>query len=659
MPAQTIDRKCHYLRRNATSRRPEYIVFVDGESYIDPIHEHADVHTFRLGWACLCHYTPDQGLHVHGWHRITDPVTFWNTLAPIAYETQQLYVVSHNIDYDARVLHAFTVLPGIGWTPDYIILADSCHFFTFKCDTASISLLDNLNYWHTTLEEIGKDLGIPKMHVDFETCTDDELSIYCKRDVEILVQLWQYWLDFLDKHDLGNWAITTSGQAWNAYRHRFMPCKIAIHNRADAIRLERESYKGGRCECWKLGKFTGETFYKLDVNGLYAHVMRTYPSPQKLVKIVVDVDPAYLRKLLDRYLCIADVYVETWEPVYPIQLNGYNVFPIGTFRTCLTTPELQHALDNGHIRGIGEVAIYQANHLFKGYIDYLTPLRQTYKDAHDLTRSNMCKLLRNALYGKFGQRGYSQEILGDAPLDVVKVTRWIDGETGEKCCDWTFGGKTIRQYYKGEADDSFPAIASHVAAHGRMILWNYAILAGLDHVYYADTDSLIVDETGYHNLKPHVDPAKLGELKLESCTQCLEIIARKSYVFGQDRTIKGIKKNARQDDDGRWHQTQFTSLKWAFGTGDLDDVITYDVTKEEHATLYHGTVDPDGNIKPASLGLDSEHVAAVIAPPSDHLWTWWIDPVWFETLSTRSPAYYLPRWYWDALRDEPTAPLIF
>lgn len=659
MPNPTIDRSCHWLRKNPTARRPEWILFVDGESNLDPIHDKADLHTFRLGWACLCHYTPDQGLHVHEWYKIDDPLDFWHTCCAFAMKVKQLYIVSHNIDYDARVLHGFTALPGIGWPPDYVILSDSCHFFTFKADKCKISLLDNLNYWQLPLDEIGKEFGIPKMHVDFATCTDDELSIYCKRDVEILVKAWQYWLAFLDEHALGNWAITTAGQAWNAYRHRFMPVKIGIHNRADAIRLERDSYYGGRCEIWKLGRFLGGPFYKLDVNGLYSYAMREYPNPQKLVKIVVGRNPRQISKLLERYLCIADVYVDTDQPVYPIRIEGYNVFPVGCFRTCLTTPELIYALEHEHVKAIGEIALYEPKHLFKGFIGYFTPLRQKYKTTGDTGRSLLCKMIRNSLYGKFGQRGYEQEIIADAPLDVVHVTKWVDSETGETCTDWTFGGKTIRQTYKGESEDSFPGIASHIAAHGRMILWEYAQLAGRNHIYYADTDSLIVNQAGYDTLTPWIDPLKLGYLKVETQTDDLEIIAKKSYKMGKDRTLKGIKRNALRMPDGKWKQTQFTSLKWAFEHGDLEDVITYEVEKREIATVYHGTVDDKYNVLPPEVSPDINDVAAVVMPETHYAWTWWIDPLWFCSLSPKRPTPRLPDWYLSALQEEPIAALHF
>lgn len=644
MPNATIDRRCHWLRKNKSDKRPEILVFVDVESDLSAINEHAEEHAFRLGWACACRYTRDSGLRVLGWHKIVDPVSFWDTIAALAAQHKETYIVSHNIDYDARVLRAFSILPATGWDPAYMILANSCRFFSFQADKNRINLLDNMNYWQLSLAELGKEFGITKMDVNFDTCTDDELSVYCHRDVEILVKVWQFWLEFLDEQRLGDWAITTAGQAWNAYRHRFMPCKIGIHNRKDAIDLERDAYKGGRCEVLKVGDFPGQQFYKLDVNGLYAYCMQNYEYPQKLVKVIVDVTPQYLSELLERYLAVADVIVNTDEAVYCIQLRGFNVFPVGTFRVTLTTHELQYAIERNHLVAIGQVAIYEKAPLFKRFIEFWTPLRQQYKVAGDTGRSLLCKMVRNSLYGKFGQRGYKQSVIADADRDKVAVTRWIDAETGQKCVDWTFGGKTIRQVYTGEGKDSFPAVAAHVAANGRLVLWDYMQKCGLGNIWYVDTDSLIVNQAGYDNLAGWIDPVQLGCLKIEGTATDLVITAKKSYQMGDKRVLKGIRKNAVQQADGRWAQTQFTSLKWAFSHGDLDNVLTYEVKKQEHGTLYHGMVDEKGNVTPPLLGVDVPTIISLVTPQSHFLWTWWVEPFWLGSLNLQDHYQALPRW---------------
>lgn len=645
MPTKKIERPCHWLRCNRKSKRPDLLVFVDTEATLTPIRAEADAHTLRTGWACLARYIPYHGLDVIGWHKITDPVQFWHYISQIAAKHKDTYVIGHNISYDARLLHAFSIIPGIGWTPSYIILAKSCFFVTFKANKNRLNLLDNMNIWDCSLADIGRSLGRPKIEIDLATASDEEITQYCHRDVEILVEAWRYWLEFLDRHQLGDFAITIAGQSFNAFRHAHMHHKIGIHNNAEAIALERASYKGGRCEVFRTGDFQLGPYYKLDVNGLYAYCMRAYPVPRKLVKVISDISIEYLNKLLKDYLVIAAVILDTDQPHYPYTLDGYNVFPTGVFRAALTTWDLINAINNNHIRAIGPVALYEPAPLFREFIDHFTPLRQQYKAAGDLARSQLCKMIRNALYGKFGQKGHKQQKIGTAPLDMVKVRRYIDGETGRTAEDWTFGGVTIRQTSDGEAFDSFPAIASHVAAAGRCVLNEYIATAGKGNVYYADTDSLFVNQAGYNNLKEHLDQMELGCLKVEATSPNLIIQAKKNYIFGGKHVHKGIRHNAEKTKEGGWRQTHFTSIKWGFNNGTLDDVITYSVVKHDKTMLTHGRVGMSGKVYPPRLTLDRDQVSEIVKPIDPSRWDWWVYVPWLQSLYSRKRNPVLPSWF--------------
>ncbi|GAG93072.1 unnamed protein product, partial [marine sediment metagenome] len=159
-------------------------------------------HTLRLGWAALAHYTPEDGLQVSEWIEFKDPLQFWQWVFVISAEHEQIYIVAHNISYDARLLKAFSMLPANSFAPEYAIMSQSCIFFTFQSDKQKIHLLDNSNYWQISLEALGKEFRVAKGKIDFETATDAELSVYCKQDVSVLVTIWQFWLAFLDEHDL-------------------------------------------------------------------------------------------------------------------------------------------------------------------------------------------------------------------------------------------------------------------------------------------------------------------------------------------------------------------------------------------------------------------------------------------------------------------------
>lgn len=631
MTKDGLDRRAHWLSRNKLSKRPEVILFLDAEAAIDQRSEKLQEHKFRLGAGTLCAYSPEKGLESVESRDFLDEIELWNWTSELSPQYKDLLIVAHNIDYDARLCRAFFYLPRLGWTPSYCVMCRSCTLFVFERGKHKITLLDNMNLWNSSLEQIGEGLGLPKLKVDFAAATDEELLTYCRRDVKILVRLWQEWFRFLDKHDLGSFGITAAKQAFNGYRHRFMPVKIGIHNNAVAASLAREAYHGGRTECFFVGQAPPGTYYKVDANGLYAAMMSWYPMPHKLVKVIQNVTPEYLDHLLDRYLCIAEVVVEAKQPVYVRKIGGRNAYPTGTFFTTLTTPELQVARINDEIRGVGRVALYEPANLFADYVGYFTPLRKKYRDRGDVAGSRMCKLLRNSLQGKFGQIGHKQEIVSDAPLDKIGVRRWLDAESGRSCVDWTFGGRVIRQYDEGEPWDSLPSIPSHVAAYGRIYMWSLIELAGREHVFYCDTDSLIVDQAGYDALTGMVDPGKLGYLKLEGTAEELEIGAKKDYRFGDLRTLKGIKDNAVELVPNLFEQWHFTTIRYAFAAHNLDGVTLHRVQKQVRRGRIAGTVGKNGWVRPPHLHLNPQDLFTYLADQAqDRVWVWEFDDRWVK-----------------------------
>ncbi|GAH27508.1 unnamed protein product [marine sediment metagenome] len=626
-----LERRCHWLSKNKTERRPEAILFLDTEARIDARQERIQEHSFRLGVGCFCTYSQESGLEEQEWrdlHRLKD---LWRWVLSLSDEHDKLIIIAHNMDYDSRLCRAFFYLPRMGWEPTYAIMARTCSMFVWKLADREIMLLDNMNWWPTSLKQLGDSVGLPKMQIDFETATDDELFPYCRRDVEILVKLWKEWFAFLDEHHLGSFGITVAKQAFNAYRHKFMPCHIGIHNRKDAVELARRAYKGGRSECFFVGKPPAGTYYKVDVNSLYATMMKWYPMPCKLYKVIQNVTPKYLDYLLNHWLCIADVILDAKTPAYVKRISGRSCYPAGTFLTSLCTPELELARINDEIVGVGQVALYESADLFTDYVDFFTPLRAQYQEKGDTARANMCKLLRNALQGKFGQRGYKQEVIGDAPIDLVHKKTWLNSETGENCVDYTFGGKVIRQYQGGEPWDSLPAIPTHISAYGRMYMWSLMQQARVEHVFYTDTDSMIVDQEGFDNLAGVIDPGRMGYLKVEGVTDDLEINARKDYRFGDLRTLKGIKDSAVELSPGLYSQWHFTTMRGAFHSQDLDGIVVYEVEKQIRYGAVAGTVGPDGWVRPPHLTLSPDTLLTYLADyERDRLWVWEFEPRWLS-----------------------------
>ncbi|GAI03186.1 unnamed protein product, partial [marine sediment metagenome] len=240
----------------------------------------------------------------------------------------------------------------------------------YKKTSKTILILDNMNYFVASLAALGAQVGCNKLPIDFAKCTDQELSEYCKRDVEILLKTWHQYFAWFIENDLGNFGVTISSQSFNTFRHRFMPSDIFIHNRRYVLNLERESYFGGRTECFKLGNFSTGKYYYLDVNSMYPSVMRGGWYPVKYSGYPLKCTPQRLKFLLSKCCIVARVRINTKKPIVPVRKKLKVIFPVGKFEAVLSTPELKLALEENVIEEVISVAKYEREKIFKSFIDF-------------------------------------------------------------------------------------------------------------------------------------------------------------------------------------------------------------------------------------------------------------------------------------------------
>ncbi|GAH24398.1 unnamed protein product, partial [marine sediment metagenome] len=199
-----------------------------------------------------------------------------------------------------------------------------------------------------------------------------------------------------------------------AYLFRHYQNKIYIHNNEQAIELERDSYRGGRTECFYLGELKDGNYYIVDVNSLYPFVMRNNLYPVKYVKQTHKPTLPIISRFLKDKSVIARALVDTDEPVYAVR-RGRTIFPIGRFWVTLTTPELLYALEHNHLIKVERAVIYEQANIFKTYVDRFYKLRQEFKTAGVAEYEELCKKMLNSLYGKFGQKAEVWEKIGDCP----------------------------------------------------------------------------------------------------------------------------------------------------------------------------------------------------------------------------------------------------
>jgi len=387
--------------------------------------------------------------------------------------------------------------------------------------------------------------------------------------------------------------------------------------------LERESYSGGRTEAFFIGEYVGHVGH-FDVNSLYPSVMRGnlfpgafyFEEPKgKWTMSKYKQTKEYGRDI------IAQVIVETDEPVYPYHGNERLVFPVGRFPTVLCGPELDYAMAHGHIQEWGKVQVYHMAELFTAYIDEFYHLRLRYLAEGDDFRAMMCKVgLLNSLYGKFGQRTSDWEETkakyGEGFNDGIFYI--ADAETGKKIRYRKVGDRVeSRSKVRDESWGANCAIASYVTSYARMKLWNGVLAAGgLQEVFYIDTDSLFLTKQGEDNLSNSglCDGGETKELGLwhpEESQDGITIWGAKDYVFGEERKIKGIRKKAVEiayDIETKtpnvFEQLQFVSLKGALNGGHPNEMRIKTIRKELSRVYTKGKVTSTGRIEPLVLPRD-------------------------------------------------------
>lgn len=627
-------RNPHRLYPTKGTERPTRVLFVDTETNQKFIPPDTIKHTLRLGYAQFTRTRRGEYLRPQSEHVITNLKEFWRYVESCCPERSRLYLVSHNLHFDLPVLHAFTELPALGWELTQFYTKGMVSIYKWRKGTRHLVALDNGNYFAGKLEKWGTKIGFPKLEIDFDAASDEKLLTYCKRDVEIMVKLWRLWLEFLDAHDCGSFRMTTSSTAFNTYRHRFMSADIYIHDQPRAIDLEREGYSGGRVECWYQGELNHRRFYYIDFNSMYGSVMHDYEYPCALWRVSAGASLATLDRLLNKYCVVARVDLNTTEPHFVAKINrktgeilkpgdanrtgekihhnARTVYPIGKFRTTLTTPELRLALDNDWIGKVYQLAYYERAPLFRDYVEYFYALRLQYQNAGQDGFAAICKLLINGLYGKFGQRGIHSEIIGTSEPNQISIEYCFDMDTGVTYDIISLAGNVFKFWQEGESYHSFPAIAAHVTAQTRLKLYRFYQMIPKGHCFYCDTDSLIVDDIGLLHLQAYLHPTELGKLKIEQTSDWLRIHAPKDYEMQGRSKTKGVKSDAVQIAPNEYRQLQWRKLRTMIRSGELDDYTARQVTKRLERKINFGVLAPSGLVLP--FALDGVQIAAGVLP---------------------------------------------
>jgi hypothetical protein len=527
---------------------------------------------------------------------------FWSFVASVTHGRRETYMYAHNWSFDWPVLNGFASMTSLGYRLLSIVDASPPVILRYSNGREKITVIDTLNYYRTSLADIGIAVGLPKLSIDIDNVTVEQLTPYCRRDVEIVELAVIRLIQYLSENNISRLTHTVSSIALSAFIRRFCRYDIMIDGDVKRVKIARSSYFGGRTECFRLGAYSGK-FFLIDVNSMYPYVMRNHDYPVKAFAVWKRVRVSDLGVLCEKYCITALVKVSTNIPVFPVKIGGKTCFPIGEYLTYLSTPEILYGIENDLISEVVCVVAYQKARIFEDYVDYFYSQRQRHKQAGNETYQEFDKKLLNTLYGKFGQIGLEWV---ETDLQARgQCGRWtiIDNVAGKSVSYMEIEGVVYESKRESESRDSSPSIAAHVTAHARMHLQYTMDFVGSGHYYYCDTDSLLLDRHGYEKIKDSLNKTTLGAWSLKGQYDKIDIRGLKDYKFGDEERIKGINRKAVRVSNGLYSQLQFSSLKGAIRSGDTTHPTIRRIEKRLKRKYDKGRVSQEGLVTPLVIGI--------------------------------------------------------
>ena len=602
----SINRKCHCLKREKTLAMPRHLIFFDTETEQEKLDNGSIRQRLKLGWACYVRRGYGRNLETRQYHFFRSALSFWQFVFKHTERKRKLWLLARNLVFDFTIVEGWKYLRQAGFKLKFFHDDGTTSIISVRGKYGSIVFLDIMNWFVESLAKTGERIGIPKLKIDFDTCPDYLLSIYCKRDVEIEVENFKRFIEFLEANSISRLCYTRGSTAMAAYLFRHYHNRIYIHNNKEAVDLERDSYRGGRTECFYLGELNDEQYYIVDVNSLYPYVMRNNFYPVKYLRLVQNVKVVSLRNEIRTKAIIAKVLIDTDEPVYAVRRER-TIFPVGRFWVTLTTPELKYALEHNHLVKVKQAVIYEQADIFKSYVDRFYKLRQEFKASGVAEYEELCKKMLNSLYGKFGQKADIWHKIGECPREPDRVEIcYMRSENNPKAIRYLLGEIFELTGYE-ECFNSFPAIPAHVSAYARLYLWQLMKQVGEGNYFYCDTDSLIVNEVGLCNLQNQIDKGRLGGLKIVESTNRLIIRGLKDYSTETKQVVKGIRRNAIELSEGVYEQEQWPSFKGLLRTGEANTYEVKKVVKVLDRKYTKGHLNSDGSIEPLFLGEPDDY----------------------------------------------------
>jgi len=572
----------HRLGRPGAARSPDRIVVLDTET--TPIPEgDGERHVLRLWAATLIRrhgVDPDrprlEDADGRTGEELADRIDAW---AP---RDGSLWVVAHNLAFDLAVTELPLRLIRRGWRLTESALTADSPWARLARERSRITLADTWSWLPTSVEDLGRLVGEPKVPLPDWSADDDAWLRRCRTDVAITASAYLACLDWWDAEGLGAWGITGPSTGWTSYRARAVGQVPTIDPDPAARAFEMRAVTGGRREVRSLGLAPAQLVADIDLLTAHLTAMGNLGLPRRRI--------ARFERLREDHPFVsggpadvlAEVEVEVAAPRYPLPTAAGVVYPSGRFRTVLAGPEIREARARGELRGIGPGYVYAVSIHMSEWARWLAGLLDARSEVPGPVKL-MAKHWSRCVPGKWASRT-------GATIDRVPDPR--PGWLVERAALMPEGRPADLLVVEGErwtivrdewADHAFPAVLAWIQAATRVALSR--LLDALGHGWLAcNTDGVLVDVDDVlakygRELEPRRsnEAARLEALdglleglngrlapfvaRIKAAARQVTILSPQHALVDGERRLAGIPRKAVDLGGGRFEFTSWPKLR--------------------------------------------------------------------------------------------------
>lgn len=535
----------HYLTPLLTTRIPRCHFAFDCETRAERKHG-------RYAHRWVCGAAAEGRLDADGYWGNDYPIDFatpehlWAFITGARRDDKLMVVWAHNLSFDLRVSEALRWLPVYGYTLEAIVLEKTASWASFISDHGNMTVCDLHSWLPVPLAKVGAAVGRGRGKVKYGTATREQLVEHCLNDTLITIEAVGQIVEWLDANEAGSFRPTGSGQSHAMWRRKWLPRKtVLVHGDDLALERERVAMWTGRAEAWRWGKLTGP-LYEHDLNLAYCRIAAGYPVPVKLVQRTGRTSVESYLEQVKRYAVLADVTIETDIPVVPTSQEGRVFWPVGRFNTTLWNPELDLAIGAGANVTIHRTWRYIRADVLRGMAEYIIGALDGDSRAPQEVVRLVLKHWARTLVGRCALRYREWDDFGEVGSMGLSLSTLYDDDTGHMTDLLQVGYRVMELTDLAEADSSVPQITGWVMSQARAILWTVMRVAGLENVYYVDTDSVLVNAEGHRRLEANGTVQEAGHLIAKASFTNAQIYGPRNLTLEGERRISGIPKRAIQ-----------------------------------------------------------------------------------------------------------------